>query len=115
MLGFMTTYPQKIAFGELRASGVRDVLVYCCDHRCSHHITVSADQWPDHVRLSDIEPDFVCTACGTGAEVFARAYGHWLGAVVRAVRRSDHLAGWAQAADAAGCRHIHPGRHHQQR
>lgn len=113
MLGFMTTYPQKITFGELRASGVRDVLVYCRDHRCSHHITISADQWPDHVRLSDIEPDFVCTACGTG--IFARAYGRWLGAVVRAVRRSDHLAGWAQAADAAGCRHIHPGRHHQQR
>ena len=51
MLGFMTTYPQKITFGELRASGVRDVLVYCCDHRCCHHITISADQWPDHERL----------------------------------------------------------------
>jgi hypothetical protein len=33
----MITYPQKITFGELRASGVRDVLVYCRDHRCSHH------------------------------------------------------------------------------
>jgi hypothetical protein len=32
----MTTYPQKITFGELRASGIRDVLVYCRDHRCSH-------------------------------------------------------------------------------
>jgi hypothetical protein len=26
-----TTYPQKITFGELRKSGVRDVLVYCRD------------------------------------------------------------------------------------
>jgi len=26
----MTTYSQKITFGEMRASGVRDVLVYCC-------------------------------------------------------------------------------------
>ena len=67
------TYPQKITFGELRASGVRDVLVYCRDHRCSHHITISADQWSDCVRLSDIEPDFVCTACVTG--IFARTYG----------------------------------------
>ena len=27
-------------------SGVRDVLVYCRDHRCSHHIAISADRWP---------------------------------------------------------------------
>jgi hypothetical protein len=66
----MTAYPQEITFGELRASGVRDVLVYCRDHKCSHHIAISADRWPDHVRLSDIEPDFVCTACGKrGAEI----------------------------------------------
>jgi hypothetical protein len=34
----MTLYPQKITFGELRESGVRDVLIYCRDrrdHRCS--------------------------------------------------------------------------------
>ena len=63
-LATMKTRPQKITFGELRTSGVRDVLIYCRDHRCSHHITISADRWPNHVRLSDIEPDFVCTACG---------------------------------------------------
>jgi hypothetical protein len=69
VLGFMTTYQQKITFGDMRASGVRDVLIYCRDHRCSHHIAISADRWPDHVRLSDIEPDFG-TACGKrGAEV----------------------------------------------
>ena len=33
-----TPYPQKITFGEMRASGVRDVLIYCRDHRCSHYI-----------------------------------------------------------------------------
>jgi hypothetical protein len=68
----MTTddYPQKITFGEMRASGVRDVLVYCRDHRCSHHIEISADFWPDHLRLSDIEDRFVCRVCGKrGAEV----------------------------------------------
>jgi len=62
---------------RVRASGVRDVLVYCRDHRCRHHIEISADRWPDHVRLSDIEPTFTCTACGKrGAEVrpnFAQA------------------------------------------
>jgi hypothetical protein len=30
----MTAYPQKITFGELRAAGVRDVLVCCRDHKC---------------------------------------------------------------------------------
>jgi len=75
-----STYPQKITFGEMRASGVRDVLIYCRDHRCSHHIEIRADRWPDHVQLSDIEPDFVCTACGktwrgSAAEVFAGQNG----------------------------------------
>ena len=28
----MTTTPQKITFGEMRKSGVRDVLIYCRDH-----------------------------------------------------------------------------------
>jgi hypothetical protein len=66
----MTTHPQKITFGEMGTSGGRDVLVYCRDHKCSHHITISAERWPDHIRLSDIEPDFVCTACGKrGAEI----------------------------------------------
>jgi hypothetical protein len=66
----MTTHTKKITFAEMRASGVRDVLIYCRDHCCSHHVEISADRWPDHVRLSDIEPDLVCTACGKrGAEV----------------------------------------------
>jgi hypothetical protein len=66
----MTAYQQKITFGEMRASSVHHVLVYCRDHKCSHHIEVSADRWPDHVRPSDIEPSFTCTACGKkGADV----------------------------------------------
>jgi hypothetical protein len=40
----MTPYPVKITFGEMRASGVRDVLVYCRYHRCSHSATISADR-----------------------------------------------------------------------
>ena len=69
----MTTYQQKITFGETRESGVRDVLIYCRDHHCTHHIEISADCWPDHIRLSDIEPGFACTACGKrGAEVRPR-------------------------------------------
>jgi hypothetical protein len=64
------TRPQKITSGEMRWSGVRGVLVYCSDYNCSHSIAISADPWPDHVRLSDLEPRFVCKACGKrGADV----------------------------------------------
>jgi len=58
-----------ITFGEMREMGIRGVLVYCSDYRCSHSIALSADRWSG-VRLSDIEPRFVCKACGQrGADV----------------------------------------------
>jgi hypothetical protein len=62
---------QKIIFGEMRSSGgPTGILVYCADYRSSHSIAMSADQWPDDVRLSDVEPRFVCKACGKrGADV----------------------------------------------
>jgi hypothetical protein len=67
---------QKITFGEVRESGVRGVLIYCSDYKCSHHIAISADQWPDDVRLSDIEDRFVCKECGKrGADI--RPDFHW--------------------------------------
>ncbi|WP_312017013.1 hypothetical protein [Bradyrhizobium jicamae] len=44
--------------------------MYCSDYQCSHSITLMADRWGDDLRLSDIEPRLVCTACGTrGADV----------------------------------------------
>jgi hypothetical protein len=58
------TCEQKITLGEMRASGVRGILVYCSDYKCSHYATISADQWPDDVKLSDLEPLFSCQACG---------------------------------------------------
>ena len=61
---------QKITFGEMRESGVSRIAVFCSDYRCSHSTHLPADRWPDHVRLSDIEPQFVCKACGKrGADV----------------------------------------------
>ena len=64
------TRPTKITFGEMRASGVRDVLIYCADYECSNWIRVNTDQWSDDVRLSDFENQFTCTACAKkGAEV----------------------------------------------
>jgi len=44
----MPDRPQNITFVELRESGVRGLLVYCVDCRCSS----------DDLRLPDIEPRF---------------------------------------------------------
>jgi hypothetical protein len=47
---------------------VRGLLIYC--YHCSHPVAISADQWPDDVRLSSLESLFVCPVCGKkGAEV----------------------------------------------
>ena len=55
---------QKITLAEMRSAGVRGLLIYCADFRCSHHVAVLADRWADEVRLSDLEPKCVCTAYG---------------------------------------------------
>ena len=48
--------PQKITFGDMRDMGVRGVLIYCADYHCSDSLAISADRWPDELRLSDLEP-----------------------------------------------------------
>jgi hypothetical protein len=53
---------------EMRDMGVRGLLIWCSDYRCS--LAVMADQWADDLRLSDIEDRFTCSACGKrGADV----------------------------------------------
>jgi hypothetical protein len=44
----------------MRGMGVRGLLVYCADYRCSHSIAISGDAWPDNARLSYIEERFTC-------------------------------------------------------
>jgi hypothetical protein len=60
----MVKREQKITLGEMRASGLRGLLVYCADYKCAHSVEISGDRRPDHIRLSDLEPLFVCQACG---------------------------------------------------
>lgn len=75
---------QKITFSEMRSGGVRGLLVYCSDYRCSHSAAISGDPWPDDARLSDIEARFTCQACGRrGADV--RPNFHWEEEARRAV------------------------------
>jgi hypothetical protein len=85
--------PQKVTFGEMREPGVRGVLIYCSDYKCSHSTAVSADQWPDDVRLSDLEDRFVCKACGKrGADI--RPVFHWdtPGLLTRGTKRPKERA-----------------------
>ena len=64
------TRPEKITLGEMRGSGVRGVLIYCADYKCSHWVKISADLWGDELRLSDLEDKFACSVCGQrGADV----------------------------------------------
>jgi hypothetical protein len=62
---------QKITLGEMLAdNGPRLLIVYCADVKCSHSVIVSSELWPDHMRLSDLEPKLTCRACGCrGADV----------------------------------------------
>jgi hypothetical protein len=41
------------------SAAVRGVLIYCADYRCSHSTAISGDRWPNEVRLSDVEAQFV--------------------------------------------------------
>jgi hypothetical protein len=62
---------QKFTLGEMRESGpTTRLLVNCQDYRCAHSLVIDAAPWPDHVRLSDLEPKFTCQVCGhRGADV----------------------------------------------
>jgi hypothetical protein len=80
---------------------------------CSHSIAISGDGCPDDVRLSDIEPRFICRACGKrGADV--RPDFHWnakpVGALIcnmrtfpaeKAIKRDEIAARQFARADAA--------------
>jgi len=51
-------------FGEMRAAGVRRIVVACTDDCCKHWSTISGDRWGDRVRLSDAAASLICYACG---------------------------------------------------
>ena len=89
----MTTIPQKITFGEMRESGVRDVLIYCRDHHCSHYVETNADGWPDHVRTLRHRTKLHLYTLrqarrGAAARVSAGPHGHRLGAAPLQLHRA---------------------------
>jgi hypothetical protein len=78
----MTNYQQKITFGELRAAGVRDVLVYCrtivaAMSKSPPMAGLTTRQYVGHrarLRLYRLRQ----ARRGGAAEVFARRHVYWL-------------------------------------
>ena len=63
-------HPAKNHLRRYARIRLRWLLVDYADYRCSHSVAISADGWPDEVRLSDLEPSFACQVCGKiGADV----------------------------------------------
>jgi hypothetical protein len=61
---------QKITFGEMRAASVRAACWSIAPTTGARALRISADRWPDHIRLSDLERLFACQACGrSGADI----------------------------------------------
>jgi hypothetical protein len=60
------TRPQKITLGEMREMGVRGLLVYCSDYKCSHWGRMNAADGPKlsgcpiacGTRPADLRPNF---------------------------------------------------------
>ena len=73
-------------FRELRDQGANTILIYCRDHRCSHHVETNADGWADDLRLSDIEPPPpAVTDGGEMGEASCAGDGDGLGGAIRAI------------------------------
>ena len=58
------THPQTITLGELRASGVHGLLIFCGDACCAYSISIDTEEWPDGTRVSDFQNKLTCSVCG---------------------------------------------------
>ena len=43
MIRAMPDRPTKITFADMRDMGIRGLLIYCADYRCSHSIAISGE------------------------------------------------------------------------
>ena len=61
---------RKSLSGKCGQSGPARLIVYCSDYKCAHSVVIDAGRWGDDVRISELEPKFICRACGhRGADI----------------------------------------------
>ena len=53
---------QPMTLGNMRANGVRSLLVYCS--ACPRTVVFNADAYPEAVPVPAFGPRMVCTGCG---------------------------------------------------
>ncbi|WP_271597380.1 hypothetical protein [Bradyrhizobium sp. CCBAU 45384] len=79
----------KITLGDLRATGVRDLLVFCQDYRCSHNVKLPAE----YVDRAGQDQDFAARAA-------VRLHSLWHARVQHRRRRQRHRASYPAQAHA---------------
>ena len=63
-----------MTLANMRENGVRSLLVYCNNPRCSHEAVVNVDRYGDDVLVRAFSARMVCTVCGV---VGADARPNW--------------------------------------
>jgi hypothetical protein len=91
---------KEVTLGSMRSQGVRGLPVRCS--ACAHSVSISADQWPDDLRLSNLEPHFFCQACATMGPTSGRTLGQKTPVARRATFSGQTHVGLGQ--NAAGSR-----------
>ena len=61
--------PQRVVrppmtLANMRANGVRELLVYCINPKCRRAVTMNVDAYADDVPVPSFGPRMVCTSCG---------------------------------------------------
>ena len=62
--------PAPMTLGNMRANGVRSLIVWCSNSTCRHEAEVNVDSLADHVFVPSLGPRMRCEQCGQrGADV----------------------------------------------
>ena len=60
----MTQLPPPMTLGNMRANGVRSVIVCCTNTTCRHEAIVNVDSIGDDVPVPSLGPRMRCQQCG---------------------------------------------------
>ena len=67
-----------VPVASIPAGAIRDLIVFCADYTCSHNVKLApavVDQWPNDLRLYDLEPS-LCARLATSAALSSEVAAH---------------------------------------